>query len=211
MTGQALRVTDLGKRYGARWAVRDVSFDCAAGTAIAVTGANGAGKSTLVALCAGVLEPDRGDVVVAGESVSGGRIAARRRLGYVPEGADPPLHLTGAEVLALVAALKRAAPLAPPLRDRLGLAGLATVRLGAMSLGQRRRTCLGAALIGDPALLLLDEPTNGLDAAGVDVLVDILTERRRAGAAIVVASHDQALIARLGAREISLVEGRLLT
>jgi ABC-2 type transport system ATP-binding protein len=211
MTGQegvpALRATDVGKRYGARWAVRGVSFRCDGGEALAITGANGAGKSTLLAVCAGVLDPDRGDVAIAGESIAGRRAPARRRLGYVPEAADPPPHLTGDEVLSLVAALKGAAPLSDALRDRLGLADLGPVRLGAMSLGQRRRTCLGAALIGDPTVLLLDEPTNGLDTAGVDVLHALLTERRASGAAIVLATHDRAFIDRLQARELSLTGG----
>ena len=73
-----------------------------------------------------------------------------------------------------------------------------------MSLGQRRRICLAAAVVGDPPALVLDEPDNGLDADGLDALVELIDAATGRGAAVLVATHDPAVRARLGAREISL-------
>jgi ABC-type multidrug transport system ATPase subunit len=162
-----------------------------------------------------VLAPDRGAVLVGGASVWGAereRRRARRAIGYVPEAADPPGHLTGDEVLALCAAVKGSAPLDGALRGRLALdpgGAIAVARIDRMSLGMRRRACLGAALVGDPALLVLDEPDNGLDPGGVDTLVAILRERAETGVAVVIASHDASLVDRLGARRVELADGRI--
>src|SRR5690606_7299289 len=122
------------------------------GQARAITGENGAGKSTLLRILAGVLSPDAGAATLAGEPLIGRGARGRRRIGYVPEAADPPGRLSGRGVLDLVAALKRAPSASAELRHRLGLGPLLSRPIAAMSLGQRRRLCLAAALIGEPAL-----------------------------------------------------------
>ena len=210
-----LDVRDLGVRRAGRRVLGDITLAARRGELVALVGANGAGKSSLLAAIAGVLAPDRGAVLVGGASVWGAereRRRARRAIGYVPEAADPPGHLTGEEVLALCAAVKGASPLDPALRARLLIeagGAIAVARIDRMSLGMRRRACLGAALVGDPAVLVLDEPDNGLDPGGVDTLVAVLRERAEAGAAVVIASHDEGLVDRLGARRVALREGRL--
>ncbi len=206
VSAPVLRVDAVSKRRAGRWVLREISVDVAAGEAIGVVGPNGAGKSTLLALIAGVLGVDRGRVTVDGAAA--GTVRAQRLLGYVPEAADPPGHLTGDEVLALVGAVK-AAGLDPAVRAALALDDLGSARIDQMSLGQRRRACLGAALIGAPRLLVLDEPTNGLDAAGIATVTALLTERVAQGAALVVASHDRDFLERLAARRVSLVGGQL--
>ena len=209
---RVLVVEDLGVRRAGRRVLDGVRLAAAAGEVVGIVGPNGAGKSTLLAAIAGVLAPDRGAVLVGGASVWGAereRRRARRTLGYVPEAADPPGHLTGAEVLALVAAIKGAPPLAADLRARLGLEPLGAARVDRMSLGQRRRTCLAAALIGDPALLVLDEPSNGLDPGGALALAGLLAERAAGGVAVIFSSHDGGLLERLGARRVALAAGRL--
>jgi ABC-2 type transport system ATP-binding protein len=138
------------------------------------------------------------------------RVRARGRLGYVPEAADPPGHLSCDELHALVAAVKSAPLLGPELRARLGLTDLGGHRIDQMSLGQRRRACLGAALIGDPAVLILDEPTNGLDVGGVETLIDLLRSRLAAGTTLLVASHDVDFLDAVGALRLRLEAGRPL-
>jgi ABC-2 type transport system ATP-binding protein len=192
------------KRRGGRIVVDDVSFVVKAGEVAALVGANGAGKSTLLAIVAGSLAPDRGWVAIAG--ATSGR---RRQLGYVPEAADPPGHLTGGELLALAAALRGAPPLDEKTRERLGVAGLDGHRLERMSLGQRRRACLAAALVGAPPALVLDEPDNGLDVDGLDALVELVAAATARNAAVLVATHDPEVRTRLGAREIQLDGGKL--
>lgn len=201
-----IEARNVSKRRGGRLVVDDVSFTVAGGEVVALVGANGAGKSTLLAIVAGSLSPDRGWVAIGG--ATSGR---RRQLGYVPEAADPPGHLTGGELLALAAALRGAEPLDDATRARLGVDGLAAQRIERMSLGQRRRACLAAALVGAPSALVLDEPDNGLDADGLDALVDLVAAASARNAAVLVATHDPAVRTRLGARELHLAAGKLVT
>jgi ABC-type multidrug transport system ATPase subunit len=203
-----LRIEDVRKLLGGRPALDGVSITWDRPGTLVVFGENGAGKSTLLRVVAGVLAADEGEVVIYGHRLSAARIEALRHVGYAPEAADLPPHLGVGELIALVAALK-AAPRPPPeLAERLGVAGLAGQRLGALSLGQRRRAGLLAALTGDPDLLLLDEPTNGLDAGGAAVLAELLAERSAAGRAALVATHDRPFIERVAAASVEIRAGR---
>ena len=200
-----LQLHDIVIRRGRRVIVDRVSVTVAAGEIVAVIGDNGVGKSTLLSCIAGILAPASGTVLVDGESVWGARgMHARRQLGYVPEAADPPGHLTGAELWALVAATKQAPPPSDAVRSAFGLDELASLRLATMSLGQRRRACLGAAWIGSPRLLVLDEPDNGLDVARWASLVTALRAHGAAGGGAIVSSHANALVEQLGARLVTL-------
>jgi ABC-2 type transport system ATP-binding protein len=209
----ALVIDGVGVKRAGRRVLDGVSLVAGAGDVIGVVGDNGAGKSTLLSVCAGVLMPDRGAVTIDGASVWGPRrerVQARARLGYVPEAADPPGHLSCGELHALVAAVKGAPLLGSSMLARLGLTDLGDHRIDQMSLGQRRRACLGAALIGEPAVVVLDEPTNGLDVDGVETLIDLLRSRSAAGTTLLVASHDADFLDRLGARRLRLSAGRPL-
>jgi ABC-type multidrug transport system ATPase subunit len=187
----------------------DLVLDVGQGEIVGVVGVNGCGKSTLLACVAGVLAPRDGRVVVDGASVWGGRserARSRKSLGYVPEGADPPGFLVANELWSLCAATREAGPPSQDLRDALGLDELREQPIERMSLGQRRRTCLGAALIGPPKLLVLDEPDNGLDAKRLDALVMLVKRHSAGGGAVILASHDAALLDQLGARVFSMAE-----
>jgi ABC-type multidrug transport system ATPase subunit len=204
-----LRVDGVSKKLAGKRVVDDVSFDCDDGRIAAISGPNGAGKSTLLRMIAGVLEPDAGGSEIDGSSIVGARVEARRKLGYVPEAADPPGHLTCRELFDLVAALRGAPPLEREVSDRLAIEEIAHRRIERLSLGQRRRACLAAALIGQPAVLVLDEPTNGLDDGGIATLGSLLTERRAAGAAIVFATHDAAFAQSIADMSLRMERGTL--
>jgi len=202
-----LVVDGVSVKRGARLVIDALSFTVAAGEIVGLVGKNGCGKSTLLMAIAGVLAPRDGRITIAGASVWGARRERRRAraaLGYVPEGADPPGFLRGGELWALVAAT-RGCPLPPPaLADALGLDELQDTALERMSLGQRRRACLGAAFMGPPALLVLDEPDNGLDLKRLDALVALTRAHAAAGHACLLASHDAALLDALDARVVDL-------
>lgn len=202
-----LRVECLRVKRGGRVILDDLELSAAAGELVGIVGKNGCGKSTLLMTIAGVLAPADGRVVVDGASVWGvqrDRIRARKALGYVPEGADPPGFLLAAELWAVCAASRGTEPPSVDLVDRLGLDELRDLALDRMSLGQRRRACLGAALLGPPQLLVLDEPDNGLDTRRVDALVALLRDHAAAGRAAIIATHDAALLDQLGARVVAL-------
>jgi len=204
-----LVVDRLTVRRGGRTVIDERSLEVAAGEIVGVVGPNGCGKSTLLSSIAGVLAPHDGRITIAGASVwgvRGERQRARTALGYVPEGADPPGFLTASELWALCAASRGVAPPAAELRAALGLDELTHLALDRMSLGQRRRACLGAALLGPPTLLVLDEPDNGLDAARLAALVTLLRDHAAGGGATILASHDAAWLTELGARVVPMAK-----
>jgi ABC-type multidrug transport system ATPase subunit len=194
-----LAVRAVRKRLGGRQVLGGLSLDLERGV-LAILGANGSGKTTLLRIVAGVLDPDEGSVSIKGLPLR----RAHAHLGYVPKSADPPPHLTVLELERLCGALRGAPPLDPALRDRLGVGATAGQRIGSLSLGQRRRACLAAALVGAPWLLVLDEPTNGLDPDGVAMLAALLVERAAAGGATLVATHDLDFADAVGAERRSL-------
>ncbi len=202
-----LLIERLQIRRAQRTIIDDLALRVEPGEIVGLVGKNGCGKSTLLAAIAGVLEPHDGRIALDGASLWGARderSRARRNLGYVPEGADPPGFLLADELWALCATTRGALPPSQDLRDRLGLDELRAQPIERMSLGQRRRTCLGAAFIGPPKLLVLDEPDNGLDVLRLDALVRLVTDHAAAGGSCILASHDVVLLEQLGARTFAM-------
>lgn len=200
-------VKQLVVRRGSRTVVNGLSLAASAGEVVGIVGKNGCGKSTLVMAIAGVLAPTEGQIVISGHDVWGTRRhrnAARRALGYVPEGADPPGFLLGGELWALVSAARGGAVASPELVAALGLDELRDLALDRMSLGQRRRAVIGAAWIGEPSVLVLDEPDNGLDARHAETLVELLTSHSARNGVAIVATHDRGLLERVNARVVDL-------
>jgi len=202
-----LVVERLRVKRGGRTVISDFALTVKAGEIVGLVGKNGCGKTTLLSAIAGVLAPTDGRITVNSASVWGARTErrrARQALGYVPEAADPPGFLLGTELWSLCAATRGAKPPSQELRDALGLDELRDLALERMSLGQRRRACLGAAFVGPPPLLVLDEPDNGLDAKRLDAIVNLLKDHAEADGATVMASHDANLLEQLGARIVTM-------
>jgi ABC-type multidrug transport system ATPase subunit len=203
-----LRVRSLDKSIGRQPVLRAVDLSCGDGETICVLGENGAGKSTLLSIIAGIVSPDAGKVWI--EDPNGIATMDRRlHLGYLPESPNPMPWLGVAEWLSLVASLRRSAPPTAELLDALDLNPLLYRRLESLSLGQRRRVHLAAALVGNPWLLVADEPTNGLDVQGISVLIELLETRQRNGLATLIATHDRAFAEAVGRRCLRLEGGHL--
>ena len=208
-------VDRLVKRYGPRVAVRGVSFAIEEGEVIGLLGPNGSGKSTILRVLAGYLPPSSGNVRIDGIDVAADSLAARARVGYVPE--DAPLYdgMRVGEFLHFMAAIKgvvrhtvRGAIASAA--EQLDLGPVLGMPIGKLSRGYRQRVAIAQALLSDPPLLILDEPTNALDAyqvIAVRALVRSLAGRRT----VLVASHVLTEIERIASRVMILVDGRLLT
>ncbi len=175
-----------------------------AGEVVALTGPNGSGKSTLLLTLAGLLAPAAGSVEALGEGAprewSSADLAAR--FGVVFQ--NPEHQFVAATVRDELAVGRAEASRVETLIGRLGLAHLASASPFALSGGEQRRLSVATALASSPPVLLLDEPTFGQDARTWAELAALLAEHRDAGGAIIMATHDRALIAALGAREVVL-------
>lgn len=204
-------IRDVGKHLGPQLILQGVSLSVGDSEVVVILGPNGSGKSTLLRLVAGIWEPDQGDILIDGNPLRRGQVKARRLLGYVPDSSDPLPDLLVTEFVSLVARLKDA-PLPPPeLVERVGVTPYLCQRLGSLSFGQRKRACLLAALIGDPVLLLLDEPSNGLDPSGVQMVIDLIRDRRAQGLATLLSTNDEQFGAALDATCLRIEQGHLVS
>ena len=211
-TERSLEIRGISKRYGETVAVQDLSFDVHAGELFGFVGRNGAGKTTTMRIVLGVLSADAGEVRWDGVPLD---LAARRRIGYMPEerGLYPKMRL--AEQLAYLGELhgmsgSEARVSAVRWLDRFGLKDRANDDLQALSLGNQQRVQLAAALVFGPEVLVLDEPFAGLDPVAVDVMADVLRERADAGVPVVFSSHELELVERLCDRVGIIDRGRMV-
>lgn len=195
-----LTVRGLGKAYRGRAVLRNLSLEARPGEAVAVVGPNGAGKSTLLGCITGDRSPDAGEVLVCGSDAFRDLRAAARCIGYVPERPHLYDELTVAELLRFVAEargldMSAADAESDRLLGLLGMRGSEAVLCRELSQGMGRKTAIAAALLHRPPLLILDEAFNGLDLTSVERLRGELDDRRGAGAAMLVASHDLSFLA----------------
>lgn len=205
----ALELLGVSKRYGRRFALRDVELRVQRGTCLGLLGPNGAGKTTALRLLLGFVRPSVGQVRLQGGDPRQRR--SRRGVGYLPERIALPPHPSVWRFLRVQAAL---AGLRPPARERsvdevlerCGLDERRNDRLGALSKGLAQRVGFAQALLGEPEVLLLDEPTSGLDPLGVRDARDWILEARRRGAAVLVSSHGLSEVERT-CDEIAILDG----
>ena len=163
-----IEVSHLTKRYGPLAAVDDVTFNVAPGEVLGFLGPNGAGKSTTMKMIAGFLAPTEGSVRVCGHDVEQAPLAAKRIMGYLPEGAPSYGEMTVAAFLDFIADIRDLQGETRVKRrnevvEHLSLQGVLQQSIETLSKGFRRRVGLAQAIMHDPQVLILDEPTDGLD------------------------------------------------
>jgi heme exporter protein A len=209
----SLTASNLGRHFGRRRALTQVSFECRSGEIVGLLGPNGAGKSTLLAILATLLAPSTGDVVYGGHSARSAGAGLRRRLGMLGHDLFLYPELTARENLLFFARLygvaDPAARVAASL-DEARLSDRADDQVLGFSRGMRQRLALERALVHEPRLLLLDEPFTGLDQASATSLVTRLRGLQAAGCLIVVATHDLEVAEGLLTHALFLRNGRLV-
>jgi ABC-type multidrug transport system ATPase subunit len=189
-SGAAVEVLGVGQITQGRNTLHDVTFSVAPGEVVAIVGGSGAGKTTVVETMVGIRRPAAGEVRIAGAR-------GRSDVGYVPQ--DDIIHrdLPLARTLRYAAQLRLAASTAPAAVDRivdetlaaLDLAERATVRVGSLSGGQRKRASIAVEMLTRPAVFFLDEPTSGLDPATAREVLRLLRRLAGAGTTIVLTTH----------------------
>jgi heme exporter protein A len=185
----AVELEGLGRAYGERVALREVSFTLAPGATVAVFGANGAGKTTLLRILAGLLRPHAGRAAVLGAELPREAWKARGRVGLLAH--EPLLYrdLTVRENLRFHARLHGVdAARVQLLCEQVGLADRADDPVRTLSRGMTQRAAICRAVLHDPELLLLDEPLANLDPGGARAVAALIG--RDAGPARVLISHD---------------------
>jgi ABC-2 type transport system ATP-binding protein len=207
---QAKRLT---RRFGSQVAVEDVSFEVGAAEIVALLGPNGAGKTTTLRMLAGLLAPTSGAITIDGVQLTRRTGAViRSKIGFLPEAPGLWERLTVRENLVVYAGLyglHEAEKTIERLLDIFGLGSHADARAAELSKGMRQKTAIARALLHAPRILLLDEPTSGLDPEVIQSMRRLLDERRSAGCAIVLSTHNLDEASRLADR-VAVIQKRLV-
>jgi heme ABC exporter ATP-binding subunit CcmA len=190
-----------------------VDLDVDQGEAVLLQGPNGAGKSTLLRLCAGLVAPEAGVAEVLGHDLSRDRRTLRREVGLmghatflyddltVVENVHFWARASGASIAEADAAIERL-EIDPRLRD---------IPVSRLSAGQRRRTSIAAVVSRRPRLWLLDEPHAGLDQGGRDIVDQLVRDATRAGATVLVASHELDRARSIAPRVVTIAGGAVVS
>jgi putative ABC transport system ATP-binding protein len=187
---------DLGYVVGGQTILDGLSVQASSGRVLAVRGPSGSGKSSLLAMLGGLVEPSSGTVMLDGGPVTpGSDIAVRRRFGFVLQSYGVVATLTAHENVAVALQAARVPRAEVTSRvaavlERVGLGPVADHLVEDLSGGQQQRVAVARALVTAPDVFLADEPTAELDADNRGRVVSLLIERARAGAVVVIASHD---------------------
>ena len=209
-----IEIERLSKRFGAFTAVDDVSFSVARGEVLGFLGPNGAGKSTTMKMLAGFVTPTSGTARICGEDVVDRPVAAKRHLGYLPEGAPTYPEMTVAGFLTFTARLRgyRGTEMRDRIDHAMALTTLQGVRLQpieTLSKGFKRRVGLAQSLLHDPPVLVLDEPTDGLDPNQKHEVRKLIAQMAPQKA-IVISTHILEEVSAICTRAIVIARGRVL-
>ena len=209
----------VAKRYpGGEEALKNISFAVEPGELVFITGRSGAGKSTLLKLIPAIERPSSGSVVVNGQNVGALKRSAipylRRNVGIVFQDQKLLYDRTVYDNVMLPLAFsahtpKEAARRARAALDKVGLLSRERANPIQLSGGEQQRLAIARAVVNRPAILLADEPTANLDAESARRIVDIFAQFNRVGVTVLIATHDQGLVAQYGKRLLRL-EGGLL-
>ena len=206
-----LEFENVSLRFRGGAGVEQLTLQVEPGEIVALIGLNGAGKTTLMRLALGMLRPQSGTVRLFGESLESAPASSWAGVGALIEVPLAYPELTVRENLRIAVLLRGTNPRrVEHSLDAWRLAPVAGRRFRRLSLGNRQRVGLAAALQHDPRLIVLDEPSNALDPASVILLRDQLTRRAGEGSAILVSSHHLDEVARIADRVLLLNAGRLI-
>ena len=210
-----IELNHLTKNFGDLVAVDDLTLTVEPGEFFAVLGPNAAGKTTLIRVLAGLLKPTRGTARVAGFDIQKAPLEARRRLAYVPD--FPFLYdkLTPLEFLRFTGQIfqmseDRIQEASRELIPRFHLEAFVNKPIEGLSHGTRQRVAIVSALLHDPEVLVIDEPMVGLDPQHARVVKDVLKERTRQGATVLLSTHQLSVAEEMADRIGIMHEGRLV-
>jgi ABC-2 type transport system ATP-binding protein len=208
----SIKVSGLQKNYGAQKAVDDISFEIRKGEIVGFLGPNGAGKSTTMKMITGFLEPDGGDIEVAGVKLTDPIIQRKKKIGYLPEANPLYFDMYIREYLEFIAGIHNVSKPGEAIDHVISITGLSpekNKKIGQLSKGYKQRVGLAAALIHDPEVLILDEPTSGLDPNQIIELRDVI---RRLGKdkTVMFSSHILQEVEALCDRVIIINKGKLV-
>lgn len=209
-----IKIEGLTKRYGLHTVVDNLSFECGSGEVLGFLGPNGAGKSTTMKMLTGFVAPSSGSASVCGHDIATDALAARRRLGYLPEGAPCYPEMTPRSFLEFIADIrelqgKKRKERLDEVIGRLHLESVLNQSIDTLSKGFKRRVGLAQAILHDPEVLILDEPTDGLDPNQKHEVRQLI-QSMSADKLIVISTHILEEVEAVCSRAIIISSGKIL-
>ncbi len=209
-----IKIKKLSKKFGHLTAVEDVSFEVQPGEVLGFLGPNGAGKSTTMKMITGFLTPTTGSIEVCGFDVSEKPIEAKKRIGYLPEGAPSYGEMTPVQYLEFIAQVRQLSGQNKIDRNkeviqRLHLDKVLNQTIDTLSKGFKRRVGLAQAILHDPDVLVLDEPTDGLDP-NQKFEVRELIKSIAPNKVIIISTHILSEVDAICSRAIIIADGKVL-
>lgn len=210
-----IRVENVGRRYGRRWALADVNFEAREGSVIMVAGRNGSGKSTLFRVLSTAIRPDRGRALVGGFNVVREREDVRKITALLSHYSYLYESLTASENLRVVAEhLGIGRPVVNnvlmAILERVNLAQRADDTVSTFSAGMRKRLSFARVLLQQPRVVMLDEPYGQLDPEGFVLVDEVVNELKAKGTTILMATHQLERGASLADDAVLLDAGRVV-
>jgi Cu-processing system ATP-binding protein len=203
-----IQIQRLYKSFDELMVLNDVSLDIQAGSVTALLGPNASGKSTLIKCILGLVNPDRGRILVDNASIAG-RWQYRDRVGYMPQIARFPENLTVDELFSMIRDLREdATDVDIEMFARYELGTIGKKRLGTLSGGTRQKILAALAFLFSPRILILDEPTVGLDPVATTIFKDKVRKERAAGKTILLSSHLVNEVEELADHVVYILDGR---
>ncbi|HVE34855.1 MAG TPA: ABC transporter ATP-binding protein [Gemmatimonadaceae bacterium] len=189
-----IKLTNLTKRYGSFTAVNSINLEVPRGELFGFLGPNGAGKTTTLRMIAGILRPTGGTVEIGGVNVVNEPVAAKSKLGFIPDRPFIYEKLTGAEFLRFVAGLygQKGPEIEHRARELLALFDLEEWRdelVESYSHGMRQKLIISSAFVHRPEVIVVDEPMVGLDPKAARILKDLFREYTRRGHTVMMSTH----------------------
>jgi ABC-2 type transport system ATP-binding protein len=189
-----IKLTNLTKRYGGFTAVNAINLEVPKGELFGFLGPNGAGKTTTLRMISGILRPTSGSVQIGGIDLVANPVAAKSKLGFIPDRPFIYEKLTGAEFLRFVAGLynQEGAQIEHRARELLALFDLeqwADEMVESYSHGMRQKLIISSAFVHRPEVIVVDEPMVGLDPKAARILKDLFREYTHRGHTIMMSTH----------------------
>ncbi|HAA55432.1 MAG TPA: ABC transporter ATP-binding protein [Myxococcales bacterium] len=189
-----VEASGIGKRFGDHWAVRHLGLQIRQGEIYGLLGPNGAGKTTTLRMIAGLIEPDQGDVRVAGADPRNNPMEVKKKIGFLTGTTGLYARLTPIELLTFFGKLQEIPK--KTLKDRidqliedLGLGEFCKQLCGTLSTGQTQRVSIARTLLHNPQLLILDEPTSGLDIISAEFILNAIRTAKSEGRTVLFSTH----------------------
>jgi len=203
-----IQISNLYKKFGKNEVLQGVELNINKGGIVAILGPNGSGKTTLIKALLGMVVPNKGDLVIDGNSIKN-KWKYRQGIEYLPQIANFPGNLKVKELIRMIKDIRQRESNESELVELFGLEPFLDKKLATLSGGTKQKVNIVLTFMFDSPLIILDEPTTGLDPVALIRLKELIQTEKEKGKTILVTSHIMQFVEEVADRVIYLLEGKI--